>query len=105
MLKWIKAIFSKSEKWKITDVNDTPAKIRSHTIYRVNNAGVCWQALMRCPCGCKTVLHLNTLPEYKPSWRITVNNKKCEISIHPSIHRKKGCCSHFFLTNSKVIWV
>jgi len=104
MFKWILSFFRKPEKWKVVKVTETPGWFSPHTIYMEYNEGFCWQLLMICPCGCKTVLYLNTLGEYKPSWRL-VTDKKGAISIHPSIHRQEGCCSHFFIKNNRVIWV
>ncbi|MDP2421335.1 DUF6527 family protein [Sediminibacterium sp.] len=104
-IKWIIALFRKrTGKWKIKDCSEIPDKIQKGTIYKIYNKDICWQMLMECPCGCNTLLYLNALPDYKPNWRLSTD-KSGEISIQPSIHRKEGCCSHFFIKESRVLWV
>ncbi|MBX9779603.1 MAG: hypothetical protein K2X26_04620 [Chitinophagaceae bacterium] len=104
LAKWVLSFFRKSEKWKLVRVTQSPERVNQRTIYVEYNEGVSWQILILCPCGCQTVLYLNTLEEYKPNWRL-IFDKKGEVFIHPSINRQEGCCSHFFIKNSRVLWV
>lgn len=50
-------------------------------------------AMLRCPCGCGTMLFLNLIPNTHPGWTITGN------TIKPSMNRTIGCRSHFSITN------
>lgn len=61
-----------------------------------------WVIVMICPCGCGDKIYLNTLQSEQPCWKIKHTIKG--ISISPSIWRTKGCKSHFFLKNGKIIW-
>lgn len=60
-------------------------------------------ALFKCPCGCGYVI---TLPLQKPHilrWSI----HKSEFgrpTLYPSIWQNKGCYSHFWIEDGKVIW-
>jgi hypothetical protein len=59
--------------------------------------------VFRCPCGCHTDIFLNLLKDAKPIWRFHIS-KKNKITITPSIWRKVGCKSHFFIRKGKIEW-
>lgn len=84
-------------------VEDYPEDVSPNTIYII---GICKKpqyAVFMCPCGCGRIVELNLNRETSPSWRITWH---ClgTISFSPSIWRKDGCRSHFFLKKNSVIW-
>lgn len=81
-----------------------PKRLRSHTLYILTEDGTPWQGAMICPCGCGAVLDLNLLPDEKPCWRFS-SDKKGRASLNPSVWRKVGCKSHFWLKSGKIIWV
>jgi len=61
------------------------------------------QAAMICPCGCRSVLHMNLLPDERPCWRVTRHDDGTA-TLHPSVWRKKECGSHFWFRNGRVVW-
>lgn len=96
--------FSKREKlYKCKYVDEVPDKLHLHTVYLVGNEGYYWQAIMLCPCGCKKALHMNLMKEYCPFWKIEIHENK-SVSLHPSIDRRVGCKSHFFVHKGRTIW-
>lgn len=95
--------FKKSNKYKYKYIEDVPDFPKSGTIYIICNQGYNWQLVMECPCGCKKILYLNLMKEYKPSWTFSTSITK-GISISPSINRIVGCESHFFIKKSRLIW-
>jgi len=62
-----------------------------------------WVAGMRCPCGCGDALEVMLIPEVRPRWKLAVDNRGYP-SLHPSVWRKVGCKSHFWLRRGRVIW-
>ena len=60
-------------------------------------------AIFSCPCGCGQKIELNANPESRPCWKIQWHLAGT-LSFSPSINRKVGCGSHFYLKNSKVLW-
>ena len=58
---------------------------------------------MRCPCGCGSVLDVNLLPDDKPIWRASVTPDDLP-TLHPSVWRKVGCKSHFFMRDGGIVW-
>lgn len=80
-----------------------PKLIAPRTLYILNEDGEAWQATMCCPCGCGSVLDMNLLPDDKVVWRASVETDKTG-SLHPSVWRKVGCRSHFFIRNGRIRW-
>lgn len=113
IIKYIQATWSKlrlsvfdlfSSKYKTKYVSEyLPKYLKKETIYVVSEDGFAEHVSMLCPCGCNKVLHMNLIPDEKPCWKILTPNNK-PLSLHPSVWRKKGCKSHFWFKNGKVIW-
>lgn len=62
-----------------------------------------WCVGMRCPCGCGTTIELLVIQEAKPRWDITIDNKQ-RPTLMPSVWKKTGCRSHFFVRRGRVVW-
>ena len=60
-------------------------------------------ALMQCPCGCGELLTLSLMKNFRPYWNYKID-KWNRITLSPSIWKKDGCRSHFFIKKGKVIW-
>ncbi|MHC4049520.1 DUF6527 family protein [Bradyrhizobium sp. 25ACV] len=85
-------------------VEDTlPKQLKRRTLYIVQEDGYQEQAAMICPCGCRSVLHMNLLPDERPCWRVTRHDDGTA-TLHPSVWRKKDCGSHFWFRNGRVLW-
>jgi hypothetical protein len=80
-----------------------PRRLASDVVYILTEDGQPWQAVMICPCGCGAVLEMNLLPDDRPVWKASFG-KKGRPTLHPSIWRKVGCKSHFFVREGQVIW-
>lgn len=101
LLKRFADFFGRNYKYKF--VNEVPDKLKSGAIYFIGHEDYYWQAIMKCPCGCKKNLHMNLIPDYKPYWQYKIE-KNNRFTLSPSIHRMVGCKSHFFIRRGKVIW-
>ncbi len=86
----------------VVDEMPEPAKRNALYIYRSN--GHQWGAALECPCGCGSLIELNLLPEGNPSWKTTLHWDS-SISLYPSIWRKVGCKSHFWIKQGLIKWV
>ncbi|WP_369802180.1 DUF6527 family protein [Hyphomonas sp. CY54-11-8] len=62
-----------------------------------------WAAAFMCPCKCGERIELALIPEASPSWRLTSAAPKAP-TLHPSVWRKVGCKSHFWVRKGKVQW-
>lgn len=83
---------------------DTPPnKIKDGELVVAREHGENWAAAFICPCGCRDRVELALIPEVRPNWRVTVNAKNYP-SLHPSVWRKTGCQSHFWVRDGRVVW-
>ncbi|WP_456680213.1 DUF6527 family protein [Bradyrhizobium sp. USDA 3311] len=69
----------------------------------VRHQGTFRWALFRCPCPCKQVISLPLQAPHSPRWRVSVNGAG-RPDLHPSVWRKKGCMSHFWIQDGRVFW-
>lgn len=83
-------------------VQELPQSLEPRVLYIVDEDGYQEQAAMRCPCGCKQTLHMNLLPDERPCWRVSMTPLA---TLHPSVWRKVGCKSHFWLRNGRIYFV
>lgn len=81
-----------------------PKAIEPRTLYILTEDGAPWQAAMICPCGCGETLDLNLLPDERPCWCFAADNRG-RASLDPSVWRKIGCRSHFWLRRGMIVWV
>jgi hypothetical protein len=88
---------------QVLHVEDIPSTPRKRAIYIVGQKENPWVIAFKCPCGCDANIQLNLLKETRPCWsyRLSAKNK---IDLTPSVCRKYGCRSHFFIKNGKVKW-
>jgi len=60
-------------------------------------------AMFLCPCGCGEVITLSLQAVHSPHWKLLPSRADLP-SLHPSIWRKQGCLSHFWIREGKVHW-
>jgi hypothetical protein len=53
------------------------------------------------PCGCRSVLHMNLLPDERPCWQV-MRPRDGTASLHPSEWWQKDCRSHFWFKNGRL---
>jgi hypothetical protein len=80
-----------------------PAKLETGRVYLVEDDSYLEQAAMICPCGCGATLHLNLLADERPVWTVTTHQDGT-VSLMPSVWRRVGCKSHFWLRSGDVEW-
>lgn len=104
--KWLrqKYRFYTAIKFKIEVACDFPSIIPEKKILIVKEGTEPETLLFKCPCGCNADIYLNLLKDTRPNWGFYIN-KRGKITITPSVWRKSGCKSHFFVRNGKTLWV
>jgi hypothetical protein len=83
--------------------DNLPKQLKRRTFYIVEEDGFHEQAAMICPCGCRSVLHMNLLTDERPCWCVTRHDDGTA-TLHPSVWRKKECGSHFWFRGGRVVW-
>lgn len=84
-------------------VEDLPDKLDIKKIYIVGEGEYLWFAAMICPCGCGETLKMGLMPDQRPRWTVSEHNDG-SVSLHPSVWRKVGCKSHFWIKHGEIIW-
>jgi len=104
ILGWLKLPFKNKEMVYLTlFIDELPDKLDSDVIYVLGEDWHLWSVAMLCPCGCGEVLHMSLHNEGLPKWTLS-SHANGTISLHPSVWRKHGCCSHFFIEKGKIKW-
>lgn len=83
---------------------DTPPEVleRGELVIARENEEL-WAAAFICPCGCEERIELALLPDVKPHWQLRSEQPKAP-TLHPSVWRKVGCKSHFWVRKGRVHW-
>lgn len=102
--RWFLNLLGKPQ-YSVRFIQDIPSsdEIQNNRIYLVGNDNCYWCGVLKCPCGCGESIHLNLIEKNQPSWKTTLSNHN-RVSVSPSIWKKSGCKSHFFIREGKVIW-
>ncbi len=101
--QWLQRLWPWGPKpYRVERVEDFPDRLRDHRVYIAGENGHAWAAAMRCPCGCGDVIHMNLLPESRPRWTVE-ERPDGVVTLHPSVWRRKGCRSHFFVRGGEIV--
>lgn len=95
-------VFLTAFRFVFREVEILPEKLSDDEIYIVKDGIEADSIVFKCPCGCRADIHLNLLPDASPRWRYFIKKKK--INISPSVWRKTGCQSHFWVKKGRVLW-
>ncbi|MEO1700632.1 MAG: DUF6527 family protein [Pseudomonadota bacterium] len=88
-------------RWHEGDTPPNDIKPRELVIAREGDEF--WAAAFLCPCKCGERIELALFPEAKPSWKLT-NAASKSPTLYPSVWRKVGCKSHFWVRDGKIKW-
>ncbi|MBU1358731.1 MAG: hypothetical protein KKC85_17480 [Gammaproteobacteria bacterium] len=97
------------ERWRpwrrlrVTDGDTLPARLPSRDLVVARDDGEDWSVGMRCPCGCGDTIELMLVAEAKPRWSLTFD-RRGRPSLSPSVWRRAGCRSHFWVRGGRVDW-
>lgn len=89
--------------WPTVSCAELPEELEAQTLYLWGEDGQIWQAVMACPCCCGATLHMSTLTDDWPHWKIDQHDDGTT-TLSPSIWRKIGCRSHFWLRHGCIHW-
>ena len=95
---------TESPRFRLEYVEDVPSLISDKSIFIVQDGNEPELLAFKCPCGCDANIILNLLKDASPRWRFEINGDDI-INIYPSVWRKFGCKSHFFVTKGDIKWV
>jgi hypothetical protein len=84
-------------------LEELPDVLDPGNVYVLGEGQYLWFVAMLCPCGCKETLQMSLLNEAKPRWSL-IEHDDGTITLYPSVWRKIGCRSHFFLRHGLIQW-
>lgn len=102
LARWIPSLRPKSYRYHLVK-EALPKNLNKRLLYVVEEDGYLEQAAMVCPCGCGATLHMNLLSDERPCWTV-IHHPNGTASLKPSVWRKVGCKSHFWLRSGQVQW-
>jgi hypothetical protein len=88
---------------RIAEGGVLPGILPRRDLVVTRDGGEDWSVGMRCPCGCGETIELMLLPEAKPRWTLSADAGG-RPSLSPSVWRRTGCRSHFWLREGRVRW-
>lgn len=101
--RWLRARLGRGVTgYKAVTASDAPDDVEDGVLYLVGEDGNLWLAAMRCPCRCGEDIQLAMSSSSRPRWVFSGTLNKPTLA--PSVWRKSGCRSHFFLRGGKVLW-
>ncbi len=100
---WSQRRRRKGKPYRYVHVEEFPDRLESSKLYLAGDNGYFWAAAMLCPCGCGDVIELNLLKKARPCWSVT-EHPDGSASLMPSIWRRQGCRSHFYLRHGRIDW-
>jgi hypothetical protein len=89
--------------WRAVAVEDPPQKLFQGRVYLIGEDGLYWCAMFLCPCGCGEAIRLNLLQQVRPNWTVQITDGSL-VTLAPSVWRKVGCESHFFIRRGRIEW-
>ena len=109
MIAWIKRIIRailglpRRKDLRVVFAEEAPSEPKPGVVYVLGEGRHLWFVVLLCPCGCRAKLELSLLPEADPNW-VLVQHGDGTISLQPSVWRRVGCRSHFFIHRSRIEW-
>jgi hypothetical protein len=84
-------------------VDEFPDTLGTLKVYLAGEGENLWAASMICACGCGETIQLNLSKAARPCWEAEPHPDGT-VSLSPSIWRRKGCESHFWIRRGQVDW-
>lgn len=100
---WNQRQLRKGKPYRYVHVDEFPDSLEANKLYIAGENGYFWAAAVLCPCGCGDVIELNLLKKARPCWTVQEHSNGL-VSLRPSVWRRQGCRSHFYLRNGKIEW-
>lgn len=83
--------------------DELPDLVRDGVLYAIGKDGVYWQAALKCPCDCGSIIQLPLDSSgTHSSWKLSKTLE--QPTLFPSVWRTVGCRSHFWLRRGAVEW-
>ncbi|MGO7271416.1 DUF6527 family protein [Rhizobium ruizarguesonis] len=92
-----------ARKLGVIDGDTLPSVLPTRNLVLARDDGDDWSVGMLCPCGCGERIELMVLEEARPRWDVAIDDAG-RPTLHPSVWRKTGCRSHFWVKGGRILW-
>ena len=106
MRLWLRNLlerFKPRHKLRIVIEDTLPVHIAPRELVVAHEDGENWVAGLHCPCGCGDRIELVLLAGIRPRWDVGTDRLGRPF-LHPSVWRRGGCGSHFWLRKGRIRW-
>lgn len=106
LMSWIRRLWDRygpARRLVVLEGDTLPKQLPNRDLVLTRDDGDDWSVGMRCPCGCGDSVELTILEEVRPRWDVTVDSAG-RPTLHPSVWRKNGCRSHFWVRRGRIYW-
>ena len=100
---WLTDVLRPQNVYGTKTVEKFPEELEPGRLYLIGDNSIPWFAGLICPCGCGAFIRLSLLKDDRPRWRVK-RHFTGTVTLDPSIRRKSGCRSHFFVRRGRVVW-
>lgn len=101
---WITSWFRRRPKpLRTVHLEELPEQLAAGAVYVLGDGPHRWFVAMACSCGCGETVQVSLLADAKPRWRL-IEHADETISLEPSVWRRVGCRSHFFVRKGLIEW-
>jgi hypothetical protein len=101
LIGWWRSLWDRP--FRTVHLEEVPDSLVPKTIYVIGEGEYRWFVAMICPCGCGETLNMSLLEDARPRWKLS-EHPNGTVSLQPSVWRKIGCRSHFFIVDGRVKW-
>ena len=101
--RWLIGLLRPRGAYATETVKEFPDMLEADCVYLVGEESVPWFAALLCPCGCGALIRVSLLKDDRPRWRAR-RHFTGTVTLEPSIWRKRGCGSHFFVRRGQIVW-
>ncbi|MGD9804306.1 MAG: DUF6527 family protein [Hyphomicrobiaceae bacterium] len=106
VVRWLRRFwddYGPARRLQVIEGGTLPAPLPHRDLVLTRDDGEDWSVGMRCPCGCGAAIELMILPGANPRWSVQVDEAG-RPTLHPSVWRRKGCRSHFWVRRGRIQW-
>ena len=91
-------------RWHVVESMTVLPKRLGSDIFIIRRNGMDRRVVFCCPCRCGRRIDLSLIKTERPHWTIRTDRHK--VSLRPSVWLQADPCgSHFFVRDSKIVWV
>lgn len=106
LISWFRQVWDRygpARRLIVVEGDTLPDRLPYRNLVLLRDDGENWSVGMLCPCGCGDTIELMLLEDARPRWDVDADGAG-RASLRPSVWRKTGCRSHFWVRGGRIHW-